>query len=1322
MAICQPVAARTSGDGSTTAKSAAAIESVCTSIINMAEIKIGEKNLAEAQRLLEMVRPLCEKTGSPTLQGNVLKNLGRVSLASGRNPDKLQQARDMLLKAKTFYEKAGNQTGIRTVLMDLGAVYFRLWEYARSIEMLNQALDKFSGAGDSASQGQINKLLGDLYFRLSDMEKAESHYNKAEPLLKSSKDLSSRAGVLKGLGEIKLQGEDIEIGKADKTLDEALHLYEQANDREGQGRVWRILGHKKLLAGDVLGAEGSFHKAQRFCNDADDAQCVGDALKGLGDLRHNTGQGQEAESYCNEALIKYREIGDGLGKARTLHLIGEILFDRGDTKKAEENLRSALELYDQHNHYRGSGDALRIIGNIHRYLGDSVGAAKSYNASEEMLKKAGAPRYMGNLLKDIGEVALESGKLEDAEKCFNSALEYFKKTHYKKGEALVRTKLGDVSLRKRSLKEAETLYQNALDFSATFPTHMSGAFLGLGDVKFRNNDISGAEDSFRMALLLSEKAGNPDGQGDALNRLAVLKSRTGHIGTAEEYFQKAGPFFQNAGNQRRKYKFKRDYGDSKLSAGNINEAEILYKEALSFLQYIADPAAKANLYKSLGDLYAKKTDWIGAEGHYREAISLSGQAGDKTGQARALNALGDLNIALNKTAEATKHLEKAISLFKQANSLRGLANAYKSMGDLKLSRGENKRAVEFYMLALGSTDRHPKLRDLYYDKGRAEEAMGDLAAASSSYQNAIKYAEDILSQARGDKLKMSLRDQISKLYDAPIRVAAMLSKKRKEAAADEGLKALRLVEQGRSKILYSRLREAGINPAKSMLREELLQQERNLEEEIAALKSLMQDGSGQDMKDKLEKKEREREEFIEGLWAITEYKPYVAIKYPKKDLELDSLHLDPLETLVEYYVSSDAIYRWIVVNKKILSFDRLQISRKELDTQLARARDPILKAAETRVIPPTKGKEWDDYIGACRILFDKLLGPAFPINPKGRLVIVPDGPLHFLPFEMLVTGCAGKKCTFLGLTTAIVYAPSIKAFELSRLMHAVKSYPDRKMLLVGDPIFNMSNDARCVEGMKPCDGESPEDIAAQLKGCTAYKAVMGFNTTGVAAGSQEMDKKLAAKSAGHLERLCESRREIRAMAERFPERTDMLEGLNAGKEAVLKALEEHMYQAILFSTHGLMPEERSCPENQSCMPEPALVFSVRGASDSHYGKDAFLELDEIYGLNLNTEVVALSACETGLGKESKGEGVSGMGQAFLYAGSRSVLMSLWSVESETTADLMVSFFAAALREQNSRDQVKALLNARRKIAEDPSHTERAHPFFWAPFILYGTAE
>jgi CHAT domain-containing protein len=166
-----------------------------------------------------------------------------------------------------------------------------------------------------------------------------------------------------------------------------------------------------------------------------------------------------------------------------------------------------------------------------------------------------------------------------------------------------------------------------------------------------------------------------------------------------------------------------------------------------------------------------------------------------------------------------------------------------------------------------------------------------------------------------------------------------------------------------------------------------------------------------------------------------------------------------------------------------------------------------------------------------------------------------------------------------------------------------------------------------------------------------------------------------------------------------------LTGLRANKADFLFKIAPAIdqYGSVVFATHGVMSTH-----------VPGLMEPFLALSMTPPGTDGFLKMSEILSLKMNADVVALTACQSGLGEELSGEGVMSMGRAFQYAGAKSVLMSLWAVEEKSAVILAEYFF-------KYRKEVKTKLESLKLARDNIRNAGYKHPFFWSAFILVGEA-
>lgn len=186
----------------------------------------------------------------------------------------------------------------------------------------------------------------------------------------------------------------------------------------------------------------------------------------------------------------------------------------------------------------------------------------------------------------------------------------------------------------------------------------------------------------------------------------------------------------------------------------------------------------------------------------------------------------------------------------------------------------------------------------------------------------------------------------------------------------------------------------------------------------------------------------------------------------------------------------------------------------------------------------------------------------------------------------------------------------------------------------------------------------------------------------------------------NLNELPGTEKEVATIANLFPGNSKLVKFADAN-ETMIKSKELGNYNYLHFATHGIVDE---------ASPESSRIFLSASATE-----DGNLYAGEIYNLNLNANLAVLSACQTGLGKISKGEGVIGLSRALIYAGAKNIIVSFWSVADESTAELMTNFYQTLMKE-NHEDFKKSLQQAKLKLISEGNY---AAPFYWAPFILIG---
>jgi CHAT domain-containing protein len=274
-------------------------------------------------------------------------------------------------------------------------------------------------------------------------------------------------------------------------------------------------------------------------------------------------------------------------------------------------------------------------------------------------------------------------------------------------------------------------------------------------------------------------------------------------------------------------------------------------------------------------------------------------------------------------------------------------------------------------------------------------------------------------------------------------------------------------------------------------------------------------------------------------------------------------------------------------------------------------------------------------------------------------------------------------------TNEIVYAPSASVVAAIRgTSPTVRegSSSGKRILVVADPIFS-ADDPRVRFGGLQVTGES------RGLGLGLESAINDVTDSTAPAGGLRLARLVGTRTEAE---------EISKIAKAGGGQSDLWIDLNASEDNV-RTRDMNSYRVIHVATHGLLDAQR--PQFTG------VVLSLVGNKTT----DGFLRTDEIFNLRINPTLVMLSACETGLGKEKRGEGVIGLTRAFMYAGAPTVGVSLWSVADKSTAELMTDFYKRYL----GVSPVPASTAMRAAQLAMISGKKYSAPFYWAPFVLVG---
>lgn len=706
--------------------------------------------------------------------------------------------------------------------------------------------------------------------------------------------------------------------------------------------------------------------------------------------------------------------------------------------------------------------------------------------------------------------------------------------------------------------------------------------------------------------------------------------------------------------------------------------------------------------------------------------------------------MGRISYFNNDLEGAKKHFQNAFdasgaslaSVAKLGQTRRFRAAARISLGDVALRQGKLKDASKFYSEAAKGAQEDKRLdlmwpaqrglgRSLWLQAAQEKDPKKATAAresAISNYRDALKTIETLRQGSlRADEARTTFLSTTKSVFDetasslAEMALLAAtpnapLSGKALEYAAE----AFRVTEQSRARSLLDLLSETDAKLITGIPIDLVRRKQENLErqQEIAEALTGIVVAPGEpkkkagDLEAELDKLQTDYDEIENQIRLASPRYAVLTGNQPLSLAEVQQKVLDDKTVLLEYSLGTEASYLW-AADSQSLRLYKLP-PRLTLDNLAADLRAQLIPSRLQRrivgidVADPSRGlgvvsasEDAAGFVAAANAVYKAAVEPASTMIGEKRLLIVADGGLNYIPFEALVNSPASadySSLPYLIKSNEIVYAPSASVIGAIRVQGAKPT--GRAVLIVADPVFN-SNDARARMAGASTTG-------AETRGLGIESALTDVAGQGAAASAE------TAKMQGlPLARLAGTRTEaeqIVKFARTAGGQPDLWLDLEASEDN-LQARDVTKYRVVHIATHGLLNAER--PQFTG------LVLSLVGNRSG----DGFLRTDEVFNMRLGSPLVMLSACETGLGKEKRGEGVIGLTRAFMYAGAPTVGVSLWSVADKSTADLMTDFYKRLLASGGeSTSPTAAMRGAQLSLIAGKKYSA---PFYWAPFVLVG---
>jgi len=895
---------------------------------------------------------------------------------------------------------------------------------------------------------------------------------------------------------------------------------------------------------------------------------------------------------------------------------------------------------------------------------------------------------------------------------YKQALPFFQTSGNSYRQALTLQMIGARHAELGEFQSSREYYEQTLPlFRAVGDKHrQSDSLNSIGGIYDVLGDLPKALEYYRQALSML-----PQSEGGAtLSNIGKIYNDLSDWQKALEYYYQALSIFRGSGEKRREAITLQNIGSAYLSLGEKEKSLDYYQQALVQRRATGDKAGEASTLTSIGLAYALSGDALQALEFYRQALPLRKATGDRLGEATTLDYVGMAYSSLGEQAKALDYHQQALELRKAVGDVRGEALTLSNLGFLYTVAGQAQKATENYNQALSVFrrigDRQNEANALY-GLARTERQRGNLAAARQHIEAALSLFEDVRANAGADQLRASYL--ASKLDAYEFSIGLLMEMHRLEPTKGHDAMALQTSERARARSLLEMLGESHAD-IRQGVEATLLDRERNLKQQLNAKAQrrirLLGQKSGQDQLAQLNKELSALEEEYQQVQAELRKKSpaYAALTQPRPlGLKEIQAQLDQGTMLLEYSLGEERSYVWAITPTSLKTYElpkREQIekaARQVYGLLTARSQFKTGENAEAKQERITQAASQLPI--AVKELSEMVLGPIGSELGAERLVIVTDGALQYVPFAVLsvVSGqssVAPRSRTNSALRTTengplanhrpliqdheIISLPSASTLAIQRQGLLNRKPAPNNVAVIADPVFS-SGDQRV--------GAAARTVAA--------KAAQGDESAGT-----RILEHLADDSGLVIRRLKFTRQEADQILAEAPRGKNLRAIDFKANRTTATGGELSKYRYVHFATHGYIDSERSDLS--------AIVLSL--VDEEGKPQDGFLRVLDIYNLNLPAELVVLSACETGLGKEIKGEGLVGLTQGFMYAGARRVVVSLWNVNDKATADLMARFYRGMLREKKT--PAAALRTAQIEMSRQKQWQS---PYYWAAFTLQG---
>lgn len=817
---------------------------------------------------------------------------------------------------------------------------------------------------------------------------------------------------------------------------------------------------------------------------------------------------------------------------------------------------------------------------------------------------------IANTYQSLGIISRHLGKFDNALKYYDQSELIYKKLHQKHLLGYIYSNQAVIFKKQQNYTKATDYLSQAISIfnkdSLRFKNQLANSFNNLGNIYSDHRKFDEAIKYYNKSIVLKGEAKKSYA---TYGNLALCYKDLENIELAEKYHLKAIHFaieYYNDSNNINIAKHYMNYAnilalqeENQKSLKYFRKAHTIYKENFGDIH-----PDMSTLFINIGDYYFKFQQLDSALWYFQQSLRAISPAFTAT----EFSANPDIDHVLSKT-----------------HFLRSL----KSKATVLSKLGEQKNEQAYYTASL------------------------------QTYDLAIETIDKIRSGYISEESKLFLAENEFETYSQALHVCNKLYTITHESKYIE--QAFHYSEAGKSAILTEALKNTeALNIGG--IPDSLLNKEKQLEKGIWSYEELIYEENKKKDPDEnrlqywnkyLFELKLEYDELMEYLEK--EYPKYLTLKQSDHNINLEQVkdHLHKNELIIEYFHTDSALYS-IVIDKH--NSDLVEI---KIDKQFEKNLDKLLAALSNNNFSNHGFKEFNDYHESSYYIYSKILAPFEEQLENKNLIIIPDGKLAYLPFEVL--------------TTNNIPFNKINYRKLPYLLHKTQcSYSYSAQFLVENQSLKMN-------ARKKLGAFAP-----------TYTNLDSLPKDYIASRQEYREKLFPLKGI---------KIEVQHIAELL--NGDEYIDMDANENTFKKVAAD--YDILHLAMHTIMDDENPMYSK--------MAFTQQNDSV----EDGFLNTYELYNMQLNSRMAVLSSCNSGSGKLRRGEGVMSLARGFVYSGCPSIIMTLWSVEDNSGVQLMTSFYKYLLEGKTKSEAIQ-----QSKI-DFIQHSDqlKAHPYFWSGYVVIG---